>query len=290
MSRRTARLAALVAAILCCCTPALAAGRAQCSAINSALMHRPVRYCALLPPTYDTDRARRYPVLYFLHGLRENEQTFVMGGGWSLLEQLQRDGTAGEFIVVTPDGDDSFFVNSADGKRPYEDFFIRELIPNIDRRFRTRTTRSERGISGLSMGGYGALHLAFAHPQLFGSVSAHMAALMVTLPREYASIPALAVAFGSPVNMAVFNADNPLTLARTRNLAGLKIYFDCGRQDDYGFDAGAIALDRILTSRHIAHDFHLYPGAHDWSYVAAHLPASLTFHWKAFTASASHIP
>jgi dienelactone hydrolase len=66
-------------------------------------------------------------------------------------------------------------------------------------------------------------------------------------------------------------------LARTANLAGLHIYFDCGDRDDYGFDAGAQALDKILTARHIAHEFHLYQGRHDVTYFVEHLPASLVF-------------
>lgn len=66
------------------------------------------------------------------------------------------------------------------------------------------------------------------------------------------------------------------------NLAGLKIYFDCGDEDDFGFDPGANALDKVLTSRHVPHEFHIYPGRHDATYFAAHLPASLVFHSRLF--------
>jgi enterochelin esterase-like enzyme len=62
----------------------------------------------------------------------------------------------------------------------------------------------------------------------------------------------------------------------------LKIYFDCGSEDEYGFDAGAAALDKLLTSRHISHEFHLYPGGHNWSYFAEHLPALLEFQFHVF--------
>ena len=83
--------------------------------------------------------------------------------------------------------------------------------------------------------------------------------------------------FGAPPDLAFWEQNSPLTLARTANLTGLHIYFDCGNRDDYGFDAGAAALDKILTARHIAHEFHLYPGRHDVVYFAEHLPASLVF-------------
>jgi S-formylglutathione hydrolase FrmB len=71
-------------------------------------------------------------------------------------------------------------------------------------------------------------------------------------------------------------------IARTASLAGLQIYFDCGSEDDYGFDVGAVALDKMLASRHIPHEFHLYPGGHNWVYVAEHLPALLQFHFRVF--------
>jgi len=88
--------------------------------------------------------------------------------------------------------------------------------------------------------------------------------------------------FGSPPDRGFWDRNNPLSIARTANLAGLKIYFDCGTEDDYGFNAGAATLDGILTSRHIAHEFHLYPGQHSWQYFAEHLPDSLEFHSHAF--------
>lgn len=140
------------------------------------------------------------------------------------------------------------------------------------------------------MGGYGALHLAFRHPQLFSSVSAHSAAIIDKLPAFMAPNPAgsmraraLGNTFGSPPDPAFWDRNSPLTLARTANFAGLKIYFDCGDRDDFGFETGAQALDEILARRHIAHQAHIYPGGHDWQYFAEHLPASLEFHSQFFS-------
>lgn len=83
--------------------------------------------------------------------------------------------------------------------------------------------------------------------------------------------------FGSPPDRAFWDRNNPLVMARTANLRGLKIYFDCGSEDDYGFYMGAKSLDKTLSARHIAHDFHIYPGGHDWVYFAQHVPAALVF-------------
>ena len=76
---------------------------------------------------------------------------------------------------------------------------------------------------------------------------------------------------------------DPFTLAReAKGLAGMKIYFDCGDADTYGFDDGARALDELLKSRRVAHEFHIYPGGHNWDFVAEHLGASMEFHSRAF--------
>lgn len=268
---------------------ARAAWRAECLSAPSRILGRRVGYCALLPPSYGTATARRYPVLYYLHGLGDNQQMFLRAGGLNLVQDFWERGEIGEFLIVTPEGDNGFYINSRDGRERYEDFFIREFMPFIEHRYRIAPGRKFRGIGGVSMGGYGALHLAFRHPELFGSVSAESAALFEKLPaitvpdpQRRAARRVLGGAFGSPPDPAYWERESPLKLARTFRPAGLKIYFNCGTEDDYGFDAGARALDKILTSRHIPHEFHLYPGGHNWTYFAEYLPASLQFHSRAF--------
>jgi len=289
-SRRWAALTAtLVLICLASALPAHAAlGRIECRSMHSQILGRAVRYCAILPPSYDAAKTRRYPVLYFLHGLGENEEMLVSSGGWNLIEDLWEQHKIGEFLIVTPDADTSFYINSRNGHDRYEDFFIREFLPFIERTYRTRPGRHYRGIGGISMGGYGALHLAFRHPELFASVTASSAALLGNLPNVKFSNPRqsrllrLLAAFGTPPDPAFWRRNDPITLARTAHLAGLKIYFDCGEQDDYGFEKGAQTLNNVLASRGIPHEFHLYPGGHNWRYFAAHLPAALEFHSRAF--------
>jgi len=263
-------------------------GRIECRAVRSQLLRRAVRYCVILPPGYDSDRSRRYPVLYFLHGLGGNEQMLVGSGGWNIVEDLWQARKIGKFLIVTPAADTSFYINSKNGRVPYENFFLREFIPFIDRSYRTIPLRQARGIGGISMGGYGALHLAFEHPRLFVSVSANGAALLANFPNIHFANPQETFllralrAFGTPPDRAFWERNDPLRLARTADLSGLRIYFDCGLQDDYGFERGAEALNKILDARRIPHEFHLYPGHHDWEYFAARLPGVLEFHSRAF--------
>lgn len=269
--------------------PAAGAARGECRTAPSRILGRAVPYCILLPPSYDTDKTRRYPILYFLHGLGDNEQMFLHSGGWDLVQDLWESRQLGEYLIVTPAGGESFFINSRDARTRYEDFLVQEFLPFIEGRYRVQAGRAFRGVDGISMGGFGALHLAFHHPELFGSVSAHSAAIIEKPPSinvadsaESGRLRLFGDIFGSPPDRAFWDRVNPLTLAWTADLSHLAIYFDCGAQDDYGFNVGAEALHRALEARHVPHEFHIYPGSHSWTYFAAHLPASLEFHSRAF--------
>jgi S-formylglutathione hydrolase FrmB len=266
-----------------------ATGRVECNSVPSKILGRAVAYCVVLPPAFDADKARQFSILYFLHGLGDNEQFVVHSGAWNITEDMREKGELKDFLIATPDGGASFYINSKDGKERYEDFLLQEFFPFIEKRYRVAAGRGHRAIGGISMGGYGALHLAFRHPELFVSVSAHSAALIEKLPVFIGSTPnsprarVFGSVFGSPPDAAFWDRNSPLVLARTANLASLKIYFDCGDQDDYGFESGAATLDKVLASRRIAHEFHIYPGRHDASYFGEHLPASLLFASRAFS-------
>ena len=268
---------------------AATAGRAECRSMSSKILDRAVPYCVVLPPGYDTEK-QRYPILYFLHGLGSNSQLLIDQGGMDLVNDLWAQNEIGEFLIVTPDAGRSFYINSRDGKVRYEDFFIREFIPYIESHYRVRSDRQHRGIGGVSMGGYGSLRFAFRYPQLFGSVSAHSAALVASLPAGGMTgdqgnmlSRVLGTAFGSPPDAAYWNQNSPFTLVKNGQRPGeLKIYFDCGTEDEFGFNAGAKTFHDLLDAHHIPNEFHLYPGGHDWSYVAEHFPASLKFHSRAF--------
>ena len=266
-----------------------ASGRVECNSLQSKILARAVPYCVLLPPSYDADKARAFPILYFFHGLGDNEQMFVHTGGWNLVEDLWERKQLGEFLIATPAAGATFYINSHDGKVRYEDFLMREFLPGIEKKFRAKPGRANRAVSGVSMGGYGALHLAFRHPALFSAVSAHSAALIEKLPAFLGGVAqnsprgrVFGGTFGSPPDPAFWERNSPVAEAKTAALTNLKIYFDCGDEDDFGFEAGAAALDRALTSRKIAHEYHLYRGRHDWQYFATHLPASLQFHSQLF--------
>jgi S-formylglutathione hydrolase FrmB len=274
-----------------CAAPADAApGRAECRSAPSKILGHPVPYCVILPSDYDANKASDYPALYFLHGLGGNEQLLLNSGGMNMIQDLRDSKRIGEFLIVAPDAGRSFFINSRDGKVRYEDFFVREFLPYIESHYRVRAERKSRGITGVSMGGYGALRFALKYPDLFVAVSAHSPALIETLPnikispdQAVAVAEVLGKAFGSPVNAAFWQRESPFTIVKDGpKPAGLQIYFDCGNDDEFGFYKGNAQFDQLLTARGIPHEFHLYPGGHDWDYFAEHLPASFEFQSHTF--------
>ncbi|HJZ51294.1 MAG TPA: alpha/beta hydrolase-fold protein, partial [Candidatus Acidoferrales bacterium] len=235
-------------------TSAAGPGRAECRSIPSAILGHPVAYCVILPSNYDIDKAVSYPVLYFLHGLGGNEQLLLNSGGMDLIQDLRDQKKIGEFLVVTPNGGRTFYINSRDGKVRYEDFLVREFIPYIESHYRIRAGRKTRGITGVSMGGYGSLYLALRHPNLFGAVSAHSPALIEKLPKmqgssQQATTVAMILggAFGSPIDPAFWERESPFTIVSTGpRPTGLQIYFDCGTDDEYGFNRGAQQFHDLL--------------------------------------------
>ena len=292
MSRYRHQIISIALAVVAFGASALAQGRIDCSSLDSRILHRAVRYCVMLPPSYETDKQKKFPVLYFLHGLGENEQTLLRSGGWGLIEDLRQQHKIGDFLIAAPEGRGSFFINSADGHNRYNDFFLSEFMPLVETHFRVLRERRTRGITGLSMGGFGALRFAFAHPELFASVSAQSAALITETPKQMdadlrnagplASL--LGGVFGNPINVPRWRENDPFELARRNRiqLNSQAIYFNCGQQDEYGFAEGANKLHQQLLAEKVKHEFHLYPGGHNADYFLSHLGETIEFHWRAF--------
>lgn len=262
----------------------------QYASLQSAALGRELKFAVQLPPSYERDSKRHYPVLYFLHGMNGNEREFERRGVAAAVAKMRGEGKIGEFIIVAPAGENSFYLNAKNGVR-YEDAIIKDLIPHVEKTYRTINTRDGRAIQGLSMGGYGALMLAFKHPEMFSSVTAHSSALFVELPdtsgtdrRAQFVSRLIGNMYGNPPDVEYFKANNPINLAETNAAAikksGLKIYFDVGEQDRYGFQPSNKTLDELLTKSGVTHEFHTFPGGHGWEYMLSVADNSYGFLWK----------
>jgi S-formylglutathione hydrolase FrmB len=293
---RTLRSVLLPLFLLLAAGSSAAQSRIDCNALNSHILKQVVHYCVYLPSGYDAGATkqpvRRYPVLYLLHGLGDNEGTLFNSGGWTLLDDLRGQHKMGDFLIASPEGKRSFYINSADGSVRYSDFFLQEFLPHIERTYRIVPGRSTRAISGISMGGYGALRFAFAHPELFSAVSAQSAALITESPQELdrasqTGAPLTAVlspVFGKPIDVAHWSGNSPFLLAK-KNAVPLRkvaIYFNCGQEDNYGFDKGTAALHDELQKEGVAHQYHPYPGDHSLTYFLSHFAEVMEFHSQAF--------
>ena len=151
-------------------TPAIKAERVQYQTFDSAAVKSKVSYHVYAPEAYETEKDRRFPVLYWLHGT---------GGGLAGIKPLSeffdeaiRNEKIPPMLVVFPNGlANSMWCDSKDGRVPMETILIKELIPHIDMTFRTVVNRDGRLLEGFSMGGYGAGRLGFIHSDMFGTVS-----------------------------------------------------------------------------------------------------------------------
>ena len=144
---------------------------------HSASMETDVGYSILLPPGYPSSE-RRYPVVYWLHGLGGNESSSARGIAPLIIEAMEAGGVPPLIVVFVNGGAATFYVDSPDGRIRSATAFIDELIPHVDATYRTVADRSGRAIEGMSMGGFGALAHGMKHPELFGSVVAYAPALL----------------------------------------------------------------------------------------------------------------
>lgn len=133
-----------------------------------------------LPPSYECESGRRYPVIYWLHGFTGIGLSSISRSLWTpslpeLMDQVIAEG-APEAILVMPDGSTKYggsqYINSP-GTGRYEDYIVGELVPYVDATHRTKASPEHRGTDGKSSGGYGAVVLAMRHPDVFGAVASH---------------------------------------------------------------------------------------------------------------------
>lgn len=253
--------------------------------IVSKIVSYRVNYCIYLPPDYDAS-ARRYPVVYLLHGYSDKEWGWVQFGEiQQAVDQAIADRTIPPMIIVMPDGKVTFYSNDYQAKDRWEDMFIQEFIPHIDATYRTRAAKEFRGISGLSMGGFGSLMLSMRYPDLFAACAAFSSAayedeelLGDAARREWSFYAGI---FGPLENNDLpkhFRDHHSVDLAKTKPVEELKkvrYYIDCG-DDDFLIN-GNMLLHKVMKQRDIPHEFRVRDGVHSWPYWRTGIVDGLKF-------------
>jgi enterochelin esterase-like enzyme len=259
---------------------------------SSEILGRDVNYAVYLPPDYAIS-SRRYPVVYLLHGYTDDESGWIQFG--EVNEAADRAIAARDIppmIIVMPDGGVSFYINDYGNKVRYEDMLIQEFIPYVDKTYRTRPKKEFRGVSGLSMGGWGALVLSMRHPDLFAACAAFSAAVwtdedfMTIDDKAYEKM--MSPIFGpAPAGKdrltPHYRSYSPLDQAKSLSVDEIKkvrYYLDCG-DDDFLFKGNA-ALHILLSERKVPHEFRVRDGGHTWTYWRTGIVEGLKFIGQGF--------
>jgi putative cell wall-binding protein len=241
-------------------------------AVDSALEGAPRSFNVYLPPSYLTEPDRRFPTVYLLHGINGGNREWEPRRIDERLDAMLVEHGIAESIVVMPDGESLWYVDSSDA--PWRSMFTSELLPLVDAEYRTIDDRAMRGVSGVSMGGHGAFTVGWAHPELFGSIASHMGAL---------SLPPLA---GTPAEVAANAPEAPVTQASARTpefLSSYRYFFDACRDDEFRFGEAVEAMRGQLTAKLVAHTAEVYPeGRHNDECWVPKLWRSFGMHSDAF--------
>jgi endo-1,4-beta-xylanase len=228
---------------------------------HSKTIKADVSYLVYLPPDYEKAKDTRYPVLYYLHASGGTPRRDA-GGIVRQLDDAIRAGRASPLIIIFPNGlrGATMYCDSKDGRYPVETVLIKDLIPHVDASYRSVAAREGRALDGFSMGGFGAAHLGFKYPEVFGVVSIQAPPLLG--PELKSPLPARAWSRLFPTAMGAdleyFQANDPFTLV-AKNAAALRdrtvIRIVAHAEDDNWLAPRCDELHRLLMKHAIAHHF-----------------------------------
>ena len=249
--------------------------------MNSKILNMERNYAIYLPPDYETS-SRSYPVLYLLHGLGDDQTGWIQFGEVKkIADNAIINGNATPMIIVMPDantGEVGYFnIPSKDWM--YEDFFFNELMPYVESKYRIKSEKRFRAISGLSMGGGGTLTYALHRPDLFSAAAPLSSATGSTdVEESLKRIRRYGFEFTRDEMQALLKANHPLELIEDiplNKLNSVRWYIDCG-DDDYLFEDNSL-LHIAFKKRGINHEYRVRDGAHTWAYWRESLPTVLEF-------------
>ena len=237
-------------------------------AVPSPGMKKEVPATVILPDAYQKEGVR-LPVLYLLHGYSDNNL------GWVTRTPVKDLADQYGIIVVCPDAAYSswYFDSPEDPAWRYETFVSKELVTEIDKRYRTLPKRESRAIAGLSMGGHGAMFLAIRHPDTFSvAVCLSGGVDLRPFPDNWDIAKRLGTLKDHPDR---WTANSVVTLAETLPPGELAISIDCG-VDDFFITVNR-NLHQLLLTRKVPHDYTERPGSHGWEYWANAIKYQMLF-------------
>jgi S-formylglutathione hydrolase FrmB len=241
----------------------------------SSSMNKKIKAVVVLPEGYQKNKS--YPVVYLLHGYGGKYSDWIkkVPAISSLADSYSQ-------IIVCPDGNISswYFDSPVNQDWKYETYITKELVQWVDENYATIKNRAGRGISGLSMGGHGALYLAFKHQDVFGAAGSMSGGVDIRPFTKNWDLPQRLGPFEEkPDNWDKNTVTNMLDLLNSNSLA---LIIDCGT-NDFFFKVNQEFHNKLLE-RNIPHDFISRPGKHDWQYWSNSIYFQLLFMSRYFNA------
>lgn len=245
--------------------------------VFSESMNKEIPVMVLLPDSYDSGKS--FPVVYLLHGHGDDYTAWTVKSDVEVLADLY------DVLIVMPDGGvDSWYFDSKFVKDyQYETFVSSELVSYVDNNYRTIKDRSARAITGLSMGGHGAMHTAIKHQDVFGSVGSTSGGVDIRpFPDNWNIAGRLGSYHNYPENWEQATVINMTDLLSPDSL---NIIIDCGF-DDFFYEVNCNLHKKLLKSG-IPHDFYTRPGRHNWKYWNNSIKYQMLFFSNCFSKAAS---
>lgn len=254
--------------------------------LPSKLLKSERKYAIYLPPDYETSE-RTYPVLYLLHGGGDDHTGWVQFGEVQhIADKAIKDGTATPMIIVMPDANTGRrgYFNDVKGDWPYEDFFFKEFVPFIEKKYRIKADKHYRAVAGLSMGGGGSFMYALHHPELFSSACPLSASAgPITVDDAKKNLIRTNPNIQDSVVTNYYNRHSALALVNNMPdtlKKAVRWYMDCG-DDDFLYEGNGL-VHIAMRKKEIPHEFRIRNGAHNWTYWRESLPTVLEFVTQGF--------
>lgn len=267
----------LLAITFSLCSTATRAHETDTVETHSTVMNKKIKAVVIKPSGYNA--GKEYPVVYLLHGYSDNYAGWVKKAA-GVAENADKY----NMIIVCPDGGFSswYWDSPIDPAYQYETYIAKELVTWVDQNYKTIRNRKGRAITGLSMGGHGALYLAFRHQDVFGAAGSMSGGVDIRpFPNNWDMSKRIGAYAAQP---ARWEANTVMTMLHLLTPNALALIIDCGTEDFF-FEVNE-KLHEQLQYRKIPHDYYVRPGAHNWTYWAGAVQHQLLFMHNFFSRKA----
>ena len=254
--------------------------------MKSEILDMERNYAVYLPPDYETS-SRSYPGLYLLHGLGDDQTGWIQFGEVKkIADDSILNGNATPMIIIMPDANTGVigYFNIPSRNWMYEDFFFEELMPYVESKYRIKSNKRFRAISGLSMGGGGTITYALHRPDLFSAAAPLSAATgSLDIDKSIQRLNSFGFKYNRDEVRSLLKSNHPLELIDDiplNKLNSVRWFIDCG-DDDYLYEDNSL-LHIAFSDRGINHEYRVRDGAHNWTYWRGSLPKVLEFVSQSF--------